>query len=367
MSETLETLRQTIAAWPPQTTLLAYAVAAVVAALVLHRAVMALLGRVARSAEWTPDDAFDRYCYRPLQLTLPLLFLRALGGGFSERVPEAIAAGLTVALILSIGWLLASLTLVLEKAIVARLSLDAADNLRARRVYTQVRYLRRIAMIAIVIVTGSAILMSFDPLRRIGAGLLTSAGIAGVVIGFAAQRTVGNLIAGFQIAFTQPIRTDDVVVVEGEWGRIEEITLTYVVVRIWDERRLVVPIGYFIERPFQNWTRVSAALLGSVHLQVDYRVPVDELRTELQRIVERSSNWDGRLWRVHVTEARDHTLEVRALVSARDSGSAWELRCEVREGLVRYLAEHHPDALPRMRAELASLEADASPPTAGKG
>jgi small-conductance mechanosensitive channel len=328
-------------------------VAATLAALVLHRIAMVVLGRIDRHSDWIAEGTFERHAYRPLQWVVVSALARSVCEAFPVLAP--VAPGVTVLLILGIGWLAARLALVLEDSFFARLDLSEADNLRARRLYTQVRVLRRIVVFLVAALTLGAILMSFDPLRRLGAGLLTSAGIAGIVIGFAAQRTMGNLIAGFQIAFTQPIRTDDVVIVEGEWGRIEEITLTYVVVRIWDERRLVVPISYFIEKPFQNWTRVTADLLGTVFLHLDYRVPVDDLRAELKRIVEGSSHWDGRVWRIHVTEAGERTLEVRALVSAADSGAAWELRCEVREGLVRYLQEHHPEALPRVRAEIGPL------------
>jgi small-conductance mechanosensitive channel len=348
-----EMLPEALRGWPREVLLLAAALAAVLAGLAAERIALTVLGRLARHTDWIADGALERHCRRPLQILVPLLFLRILGGALGEGLPDAAASALTVALILSIGWLAIRLTLVLEDSVFGRLRLDAPDNLRARRLYTQIRFLRRLVGLAIVVLTGGAILMSFESLRQIGAGLLTSAGIAGIVIGFAAQRTVGNLIAGFQIAFTQPIRTDDVVIVEGEWGRIEEITLTYVVVRIWDQRRLVVPISHFIENPFQNWTRVSADLLGSVYLHVDYRVPVDDLRAELQRLLERSPHWDGQVQRIHVTDARERTLEIRALMSARDSGSAWELRCEVREGLVGYLREHHPEWLPRLRAELA--------------
>jgi small-conductance mechanosensitive channel len=278
--------------------------------------------------------------------------VRIVLASFDGGVPPEVSHAVTVALMLVAGWLATRLTRVLEDVLLAQLHMDQADNLEARKLHTQMRFLGRLLVVGIVVVTGSAILLSFESLRQLGAGLLTSAGIAGIVIGFAAQKTVGNLIAGFQIAFTQPIRTDDVVIVEGEWGKIEEITLTYVVVRIWDQRRLVVPIGYFIEHPFQNWTRTSADLIGTVYLHLDYRAPVEELRTELQRILEASPHWDGSLWRVHVTDAGERTIEVRALVSAANSDAAWELRCEVREKLVAYLQEHHPDTLPRTRAEL---------------
>jgi small-conductance mechanosensitive channel len=184
--------------------------------------------------------------------------------------------------------------------------------------------------------------------------LLRSAGVAGIVIGFAAQRSLGTLLAGFQIALTQLIRIDDVVIVEGEWGRIEEITLTYVVVNIWDQRRLIVPVTYFLEKSFQNWTRTSVELLGTVELYVDYSMPLDALRAELTRILEASKLWDRRVNVLQVTDAREHAVQVRALVSAADAGSAWDLRCEVREGLLRFLQQHHPDSLPRLRLARAA-------------
>jgi small-conductance mechanosensitive channel len=194
--------------------------------------------------------------------------------------------------------------------------------------------------------------MSFEEFRRLGTGILASAGLAGLVVGLAAQKTLGNLLAGIQIAITQPIRIDDVVVVEGEWGRIEAITLTYVVVRIWDLRRLVLPISYFLEKPFQNWTRVSADVLGTVYLVVDYTVPVDEIRAQLDRIVRESNLWDRKVCGVQVTNASERGIEVRALVSAADSSKAWDLRCEVREKLITFLQDKYPGSLPRVRAEI---------------
>ena len=181
---------------------------------------------------------------------------------------------------------------------------------------------------------------------------MASAGVAGIILGFAAQRTIGTILAGIQLAFTQPIRVDDVVIVENEWGRIEEITLTYVVVRIWDKRRLIVPITYFIEKPFQNWTRVSADLLGTVNLYLDYSVPVDEIRKECKRILEESGLWDGDAWCVQVTDTTAQTMVVRPLFSAKNSSDQWDLRCEVREKLIAFVREHYPDGLPRVRAEV---------------
>jgi small-conductance mechanosensitive channel len=195
-------------------------------------------------------------------------------------------------------------------------------------------------------------LMVFESVRQFGTSILASAGIAGIIIGFAAQRSISTLLAGFQIALTQPIRIDDVVIVENEWGRVEDISLTYVTVRIWDLRRLILPISYFIERPFQNWTRTSADILGTVFLHVDYTVPLQPLRDELDRILAASPLWDGKVKVLQVTDAKPQTLELRALASAADASAAWDLRCEIREKLIAFLQTHYPASLPRVRAEL---------------
>lgn len=228
--------------------------------------------------------------------------------------------------------------------------LDVADNLRARSIYTQVMVLKKVAMTAIVLFALASMLMVFDSVRQFGASILASAGVAGIVIGFAAQRSIATLFAGFQIALTQPIRVDDVLVVEGEWGRVEDITLTYVVLQLWDLRRLVVPITYFIEQPFQNWTRSSSAIVGSVFLYVDYGVRLEPVRAELARILGASRYWDGKVGALQVTDAREHTLELRALASAADASIAWELRCEVREKLIAFIQQKYPESLPRFRA-----------------
>jgi len=230
--------------------------------------------------------------------------------------------------------------------------LDVSDNLQARSIYTQVVVLKKVAVTIIGIFALASMLMVFDSVRQFGASILASAGIAGIVIGFAAQRSIATLLAGFQIALTQPIRLDDVVIVENEWGRVEDITLTYVVVRVWDLRRLVVPITYFIEQPFQNWTRSSSDILGTVFLYVDYGVPLDALRAELTRLLEASSYWDGNVNVLQVTDAKEHTLEIRALASAADASLAWDLRCEIREKLVAFVQQKYPESLPRLRASL---------------
>jgi small-conductance mechanosensitive channel len=268
-----------------------------------------------------------------------------------ESAHEIVNEVYTIVLIVAAAWFLVKLILVFETVILMRYRVEEKDNLEARKIYTQVRIIRKILIFVIAVVAFSAVLMSFERFRRLGTGILASAGVAGIVIGFAAQRTLGNLLAGIQIALTQPLRLDDVVIVENEWGWIEEITLTYVVVRIWDLRRLVLPISYFIEKPFQNWTRTSADLIGSVFLYVDYTVPVQEIREEVLRILK-NSGWDGKVWGLQVTDATEHSMQLRAIMSAPDSSSAWNLRCEVREKLIDFMRTKHPEALPRFRADL---------------
>jgi small-conductance mechanosensitive channel len=229
--------------------------------------------------------------------------------------------------------------------------LDVRDNLEARAVHTQVLVLKKVALSVVVLFAVASMLMVFEPVRQFGASILASAGIAGIIVGFAAQKSLASLLAGFQIALTQPIRVDDVVVIENEWGRIEDITLTYVVLRVWDERRLVLPISYFLERPFQNWTRSSSELLAPVVLYVDYTVPLGELRDELTRILRASAFWDQKVNGLQVTGAKEHVIEIRALASAADSARAWDLRCEIREKLLLFLQRRHPDSLPRLRLE----------------
>ena len=236
-----------------------------------------------------------------------------------------------------------------QSALLSRHRLDIPDNLSARRIYTQVSVIRKIIVTVVVILATGSILMLFDPVRQFGTSILASAGIAGIVIGFAAQKTLGNVLAGIQIALSQPLLIDDIVVVEGEYGQIEEITLTYVTVRTWDLRRLVLPITYFVEKPFQNWSRVSTELLGTVLLYLDYQTPTGELRKELKRLVENNPKWDRKVCGLQVTDAKQSTIEVRALVSSKDPGKAFDLRCEVREGLIQFLSRNYPESLPRVR------------------
>ncbi len=287
----------------------------------------------------------------PASLLLPLVMLYLLLPWQLLEAAETSARTLMkIAIILLATWLAARLLLALEDIVTRQLGIDKADNLRARTVQTQLRVLRRVAVVVVFLLGTIGMLLSIDGFRQFGTSLLASAGIASVVLGLAAQRMLSNLLAGFQVGFTQPIRLDDVLVVEGEWGKVEEITLTYVVVAIWDQRRLVLPISYFLEKPFQNWTRTTAELLGTVYIRADYTLDVPALREALEGFAAESEYYDGRVCRLHVTDAGERSMELRALVSARNSGDAWELRCEIREKLIRYLQEKHPDALPMVRA-----------------
>jgi small-conductance mechanosensitive channel len=252
----------------------------------------------------------------------------------------------------SIGWLLVRTVFFVRDMVLSRYQIDVKDNLEARRVYTPIRVIQRIIIVIILLLVVAIMLLTFDKVRQIGISLLASAGIIGIVLGFAAQKTLGNLLAGIQIAIAQPIRLDDVVIVENEWGWIEEITLTYVVMRVWDLRRLIIPISYFIEKPFQNWTRISADLLGTVYLYADYTIPVEAVRQELTRILEKSQYWDGKVNSMQVTNSTERTVELRALMSAADSPTLWNLRCEVREKLLRFIQQEYPTCLPHMRIGL---------------
>ena len=257
-------------------------------------------------------------------------------------------------IIVSIGvaWLLIAFIQSVKLSFLKRFDITKADNLKSRKVYTQVNLLEKVLIFLIILITVGIVLLSFESIRNVGIGMLASAGVAGIIIGLSAQKVVGTLLAGVQIAITQPFRIDDAVVVEGEWGWIEEINLTYVVVRIWDKRRLVLPSTYFLEKPFQNWTRNSADIVGSVFIHTDYRVPFDALRAELGRILRSTPLWDGQAEVLQVTDARPNTLEIRILVSAKNSPSAWDLRVLVREKMIEYLQKNYPESLPRTRVML---------------
>jgi len=269
-----------------------------------------------------------------------------------EQASASVRQFITVSIIFCVTWLVIKAINLARELILRHYDMGEKDNLKARKVYTQFRVLERIVIFVVILIALAIALMTFEGIKRIGISLFASAGVAGIIIGFAAQKLLGSILAGFQIALTQPIRIDDVVIVENEWGWIEEITLTYVVVRIWDKRRLIVPTTYFIEKPFQNWTRVSADILGTVFIYTDYQVPIGDLRKEFTRILEESDLWDGKVNVMQVTNATEKTIEIRALMSTADSPTGWDLRVLVREKLIIFLQENYPQSLPRMRVEM---------------
>ena len=278
-----------------------------------------------------------------------------------ENYTEAFKHASTLLFIFGFTWLIITLLNVVKRLLLVRYDTDVIDNLKARKFYTQFTILERISIFLVVLLGIGAALMSFDGIRELGVSLFASAGVAGIIIGFSAQKLIATVIAGIQIALTQPIRLDDVVIVEGEWGRIEEITLTYVVVRIWDKRCLVLPTTYFIENPFQNWTRSTADLLGTVFLYTDYNVPVNALREALQRIVKDSDQWNGEVANIQVTDSRAGYVEIRATVSADDSGKAWSLRVLVREKLIEFLQENYPESIAHSRLILRETGGEFKP------
>jgi small-conductance mechanosensitive channel len=290
----------------------------------------------------------------PLAFVLPLIFLRA--GLDATPLKDAqlalVKLALHVGIVGCVTWLAVRVVNGIVAAILRDHRIDVADNLAARQIHTQARVLGRVVSGLVILVGASVVLLQFDEVRQLGKTLLASAGILGLVAGIAAKPVFGNLIAGLQIALSQPIRLDDVVIVEGEWGRIEEITSSFVVVHIWDERRMVVPLTWFIENPFQNWTRRSADMLGTVFLWLDYRTPMAAVRSEIERVCKSDPRWDGRVCIAQVTETSETAMQVRLLVSARNSGEAFDLRCVVRERVLDFLAREHPYALPRQRNEL---------------
>ncbi|QKP78768.1 mechanosensitive ion channel family protein [Methyloligella sp. GL2] len=293
----------------------------------------------------------------PSRLAVVLLFigLAASVAPFTWQEADAVWKVIIAGLVVLFGWFVLTALHIWMVLYLRRFSLDAEDNLLARKYITQFRILERVAKIVIVLLTVAAALMTFDGVRQYGVSLLASAGAASLVVGLAFQPMLRNLIAGLQLAVTQPIRIDDALLVEGEWGNVEEITSSYVVVRLWDWRRMVVPLSYFIEQPFQNWTREEAALIGTVFLYTDFTVPVDAVRAKLEEVARSSPIWDGKVVNLQVTDFKEQTMELRMLVSAKDAPKTFDLRCEVREKMIAWLQEKYPLALPRLRADMSRL------------
>jgi small-conductance mechanosensitive channel len=342
----------------------------IVVALVLQRLLFAFLGRTLGQENDGVPAALLRRAKAPASFAIPLLAaLIAIPDLTFPPDVDAVLVKLTaVASVIAVAWtIIASIGLYTD-LVKRRYSLADEDNLHARQVETRINILARSAVVVVGLVSFALAAMAFPSVRALGTTLLASAGVAGIVIGIAARPLFENLIAGVQLALSQPIRIDDVVVVEGEYGHVEEIASTFVVVRIWDQRRMVLPLTYFIEKPFQNWTRTGAALLGTVFLYVDYSVSVEALREQLPKILENDKKWDGAVHGIQVTDAKEATVELRILLSARNSADLFDLRCNVREAMIAFLNANHEDALPRNRqVAVVPAVASAADPVTKKG
>ncbi|GAC1534519.1 MAG: hypothetical protein NVS2B17_03660 [Candidatus Velthaea sp.] len=337
---------------------------AFVGALAAHRILYGLLTRLAQQKDhvW---GAVVRRTRLPASYIMPLTALLVTSALLDDSyIPhkwnKPFEHGFGLATIAAVAWALAALVNLATDLAKSRYSIDAEDNLMARRVGTRVDILSRATVAIVFVVAVAAALMTFPTIRTLGTTLLASAGVAGLAIGIAARPVFENLIAGIQIALTQPIRIDDVVIVEKQYGRIETITSTYVVVRIWDQRRLIVPLTFFINTPFENWTVQSADLVGEVMIFTDYAFPVEELRAELPIILSATPLWNGKVQNVQVVDATERSIQIRALVSARNSSELWDLRAYAREKIIAFVRDRYPEALPRLRIESAKAELPAN-------
>jgi small-conductance mechanosensitive channel len=327
-----------------------------IAAWVVGRVIL----RIGRRHDLPAMVALDRSCRQAWVATA--MSLAVLIAANVRQVPAGWERTAVIVVIAVACWLIVRLLVVGEQVLLRRMPVDVADNRRVRRARTQVTLLRRVLAAVIIVLGIAACLMSFPELRTFGASLLASAGLAGIVAGLAAQTTLANIIAGLQLAFTDAVRIDDVVVVEEEWGWIEELTLTYVVVHIWDERRLVMPTSYFTTTPFQNWTRSQARLLGAVILHLDYATPLGPLREYAHSVIAASPLWDGKDWVLQVVDTTQTSMVVRVLASAADAPSAWDLRCDIREALLVFLQQNYPQALPVTRVVATGGKSFSDPP-----
>ncbi|MCW8193901.1 mechanosensitive ion channel family protein [Proteobacteria bacterium 005FR1] len=312
-------------------------------------------------------DLLLKYAAAPARYLLPLILLQFvwLAAPELDYVP-LLALATRVLLIIAFVWLVTRSISAVTESIIAAQPIAEKDNMNARRIQTQATVISRSLKILVIILGFALVLMTFPGARALGTSLLASAGLAGIIAGVAARPVLSNLIAGMQIALSQPFRIDDVLIVQGEWGRVEEITSTYVSLMIWDERRLVIPLQWFIENSFENWTRHGSQLLGTVFWWVDYRMPLEPLREELRRLCESAQEWDGRACAIVVTDVSDRAVQIRALVSADNSGDAWNLRCKIRESMIHYMQEHYADYLPRQRNEVALEKRNEAEQATGK-
>lgn len=334
---------------------------AIILALVAHAIVFWILHRLARRKGSVVGHSLVSHGERPTRWIFPLFAVLVILPGLPlpSKAMDAMEHITGLGLIAASAWLVILVVEIFSDLLSGRYRIDVANNLEARRIQTQLQMLHRVVVILVTLITIAIMLMTFPAIKHIGESLLASAGLATLVVGIAMKGTLSNLIAGIQIAFAQPFRIEDAVVIEGEWGWIEEIGTMYVVVRIWDLRRLVVPLSYFLDHPFQNWTRTGADLLAHCYIYTDYSVPIEALRAELRKICESTKLWNGKVCVLQVSQLEQFTVQLRALMDARNSSDAWDLRCLVREGLINFLHTNYPGSLPRYRGDFQT----ASPET----
>lgn len=335
------------------------AAVAALAGVLVYALLAWILRRAVARRPWGLHTILFRRLSKPLRYAIPVVFVLfatvQIETGWAYPLPRLHRLS-ELGTIAMLTWLIAALAGAIVEYVKLRYDVAVSDNREARRIHTEVTVLGRCIQTVIIIIGTAVALMTIDGVRQIGTSLLASAGIAGLVVGLAARPVLENLIAGLQLGFTQPVRLDDVVVIDGEWGRIEEISMTYVVVKIWDERRLIVPFSRLLSAPFQNWTRSSSDLLAYVFIWVDYAAPLDEIRAEAEKIVRAAPHWDGRVCVVQVTDATDRAIQIRVLGSAGSGPAAWDFRVHVREKLIDYLRREHPDVLPQARFHMLESE-----------
>lgn len=351
-----EEFQQRVAAWWETSGNLPLRIlVALIVGLLIHAVAQRIARQITRRSPWTLDDRILDALTGPARWLVLLLALLAVPVYDADLAPQYLSVArhaISLLLIAMTVWLVVRLNGAFDHHIKHRYPLDAADNYEARRIHTQTTVLRRTADVFAIFVGAAIAVMTFPRARELGAGLLASAGVVGIIVGLAVRPLLENLLAGLQIALTQPIKIEDSVLLDGEMGRVEEISATYVVMRLWDERRMIVPLSRFIQEPFQNWTRHATQILGTVFLYVDYALPVAEVRTVVTQIVAESPLWDGRVCNLQVTDATERSMQLRVLLSARNAGDAWDLRVHVREKLIEFLQRHYPQYLPRARVEI---------------
>lgn len=319
-------------------------------------AVDLLLRRADARHPETPLWGLLRRCRLPFQVVLCASLLRGTyrQAGILPDHSSPVARTLTLVLIASVAWLAVRIATAAVDSVYARYAAVTEDDARVRRVRTQVTLIQRVVTAVVIVVAFSAMLLTFPPMRTVGASMLASAGVLGIVAGIAAQAALGNLFAGLQIAFGDTVRIGDTVVVDREWGKVEEITLTFLTVRTWDERRITMPVSYFTSKPYENWSRGGAAMTGTVFLHLDHSAPVPLMREFLEQLLTDIPEWDGRACALVVTDTTPHTIQVRATATAKDADDVWTLRCAIRERLIAWLVTHHPYALPRITTTQSS-------------